>query len=286
MQADLKITCVITTFNRRKYIARAIESVLNQTYQNIEVIVVDDCSADDTADVVRGIRDPRLRYWRQPENRGACQARNRGVELSTGDYVGFLDDDDVWLREKAYRQAELIRAKGYPDWVFGGWEWVDEDSGQVMFRRIPDPSGRIDGLPRWAFNIAIDYLVKREVLIQLPSDIQLKYYVPCDQLMRLEIRGERSFLSEVLVRCTSHHGPRTSDSTAEIQAEEIGTLFERYGKMIRDDKQGCARFKLILGACLIEMKRFRCARRELSAAILCRPAYWRNYYHYIRALRS
>jgi len=89
-----KVSVIIPCFNAEKWVAHAIQSVLNQDYPNLEVIVIDDGSADNSLDVIRSFGD-RIR-WETGPNRGACAARNRGLALTTAEYVMFLDADD-WL---------------------------------------------------------------------------------------------------------------------------------------------------------------------------------------------
>lgn len=94
------VSIIIPTYNRGKYIKKAIDSCLNQTYSNIEVIVVDDCSPDNTKEIVTSYEDKRVKYFRNDENSGAPYSRNRGIELSNGEFVNFLDDDDKLLAKK------------------------------------------------------------------------------------------------------------------------------------------------------------------------------------------
>lgn len=100
---------VIPSYNREKVVVRAINSVLNQTFQDFEIIVVDDGSEDNTEGVVNSIADERIKYVRQ-ENAGACVARNTGVENSRGQYVSFLDSDDEWFPEMLEKQYELYKS--------------------------------------------------------------------------------------------------------------------------------------------------------------------------------
>ena len=100
---------VIPVYNREKVVARAICSVLNQTFQDFEVIVVDDGSIDNTEDVVRGIGDNRIKYIRQ-KNSGACVARNTGIENANGLYVSFLDSDDEWFPRMLEKQLEQYQS--------------------------------------------------------------------------------------------------------------------------------------------------------------------------------
>jgi len=99
------VSVVIPAYNSERFVDEAIESVLRQSHQRIEVIVVDDGSTDGTAARVRAYGD-RVRYFHQA-NAGAGTARNRGLALATGDYIAFLDDDDVWQPEKLEVQLEI-----------------------------------------------------------------------------------------------------------------------------------------------------------------------------------
>jgi len=99
------VSVVIPTYNRALLLSRAIKSVLNQTYLNFEIIVVDDCSTDSTESVVKGFHDDRIRYIRHEKNQGASTARNNGIMASKGEYIAFQDSDDEWLSTKLEKQV-------------------------------------------------------------------------------------------------------------------------------------------------------------------------------------
>jgi glycosyltransferase involved in cell wall biosynthesis len=104
------VSVIIPTHNRRKLLKRAVDSVLRQTYQHFEIIIVDDASTDDTEQEVRSwcMSESRICYIRNEKNIGAAAARNRGVGAATGSYVCFLDDDDEWLPSKLALQLPLM----------------------------------------------------------------------------------------------------------------------------------------------------------------------------------
>lgn len=104
------ISVIIPTYNRARSIARSVRSVLRQSYANLELIVVDDCSTDDTCAIVEGFDDPRLRLIRQPANAGASAARHAGILAATGELIAFLDSDDVFLPEKLDDQMRFFCA--------------------------------------------------------------------------------------------------------------------------------------------------------------------------------
>ena len=100
------VSIIIPTFNRSNYIKRAINSALNQIYEYIEVIVIDDNSYDNTEKIVKSIKDKRVRYYKNSKNMGAPFSRNRGFYLSKGEYINFLDDDDELLPKKIELQLK------------------------------------------------------------------------------------------------------------------------------------------------------------------------------------
>lgn len=104
----IPVTVIIPTFNRLPLLKRAVNSVLNQTVSDIEVIVVDDASTDGSADWLTSLSDPRVRYVRCQQNRGVAAARNRGIAEAANQWIAFLDSDDEWLPDKLYCQTTAL----------------------------------------------------------------------------------------------------------------------------------------------------------------------------------
>jgi glycosyltransferase involved in cell wall biosynthesis len=104
-----KVSIVIPTFNRKDFLARALESVLNQTYENYEIIVVDDGSTDGTKEFIQeNFNDPRLNYFYK-ENEGLpSKTRNFGITKCSGEYIAFLDSDDYWFKDKLKEQVKIL----------------------------------------------------------------------------------------------------------------------------------------------------------------------------------
>ena len=143
------ISVIVPTWNGAKLLPNAIRSILTQEGAgeafDLEVIVIDDCSPDDTPEVIRQF--PTVRYHRLPENGGLSRARNAGLEFATGDYIGYLDDDDLWLPFKLRLQLPLLEAHPEAGAVFGQnivsfhdrvTVWPDErtPSGRVFERLL------------------------------------------------------------------------------------------------------------------------------------------------------
>jgi glycosyltransferase involved in cell wall biosynthesis len=122
----MKVSVIIRTYNRAYIVAEAIESALNQTYGDYEVLVVDDGSTDNTSEVVQRFRDPRLRYVRHERNQGVGAACNTGVAEARGELIAFLDSDDIWRPEKLERQVACMERHPEVDAVFSDIEIIDD----------------------------------------------------------------------------------------------------------------------------------------------------------------
>ncbi|WP_319779132.1 glycosyltransferase family A protein [Maridesulfovibrio sp.] len=107
-----KVSVIIPTYNRAAQICRAVDSVLAQTFNDFECMVVDDGSTDDTAERLADYADPRLRVFRQ-ENMGVSAARNNGIARSGGDLIALLDSDDEWLADKLEKQIPFMEKGGF-----------------------------------------------------------------------------------------------------------------------------------------------------------------------------
>lgn len=187
------VSVVIPAYNRAGLIGRAIDSVLHQTHGNLELIVVDDASTDNTGEVVESIGDARIRYIRCERNAGASAARNTGIAAAAGRFVAFLDSDDIWMPEKLAGQLAAIQACNEPDRAVCYTQViVDSGSSRVVMpatgKRYDEPVG--------------DYVFGDKGLIHtsslmLPRDLAQSTLFPVDQrkhedwdvFLRLEQQG-------------------------------------------------------------------------------------------------
>lgn len=130
------VSIIIPTYNRADKIISCLDSVCNQTYKNLEIIVVDDCSTDNTKEVVLGYHDARIHYHCLEKNSGACIARNKGVELSKGDIIAFQDSDDVWHKEKLEKQLIFMFSGNYEFITCGFYRIKGNKREKIGFKQI------------------------------------------------------------------------------------------------------------------------------------------------------
>jgi glycosyltransferase involved in cell wall biosynthesis len=129
-----KISVIIPSYNRAHCIAACISSVLTQTMQDLEVIVVDDNSTDNTKEVIKKITDPRVKYFCHEKNQGGAVARNTGIKNSSGEFIAFLDSDDLWLPEKLEKQIQLLESKGDDFGLCYTWFILQDPDGNEIMR--------------------------------------------------------------------------------------------------------------------------------------------------------
>lgn len=113
---DLKkglVSIIMPSFNSENYIKESVMSIKNQIYSNWELIIIDDKSTDQTLDIIRSIKDDRINVICLEKNSGAAHARNEGVKLAKGEYLAFLDSDDLWVKDKLKTQVKFMEENGY-----------------------------------------------------------------------------------------------------------------------------------------------------------------------------
>lgn len=142
MEASPCVSVVIATYNYGRFLAEAIESVQRQTMNDLEIIVVDDGSTDETPQVLAAITDPRLRVRRVP-NGGVCVARNTALEMARGEFVAFLDADDRWRPTKLERQTAMFKSEPSLGLVFTNMVRFNESGvfPETQFSFLPDLPG-------------------------------------------------------------------------------------------------------------------------------------------------
>jgi glycosyltransferase involved in cell wall biosynthesis len=197
---EARVSVVIPVHDSETYVAQAIDSVLGQTRPPQEVIVVDDGSVDGTPDVLAAYGD-RLRVIRQ-QNGGVSSAVNRGLGATSGDYVAFLDADDVWVPNKLAIQLEIFDREGDVDAVFGlVQQFLSEDADPSLARTVVIPSTPQAGI------IKTVMLIRREALDRVGGFDETRLNTDfTDWYLRAREQGLTSRVPEVIVARRRIHG--------------------------------------------------------------------------------
>mgnify|MGYP000375070833 CR=1 FL=1 len=131
------VSIIMPSYNTAQYIEKTIESVMEQTYTNWELIIVDDCSSDNTEKIVKGIKDERIKFFRNERNSGAAISRNWALQLAKGRWIAFLDSDDIWFPEKLEKQISFMEDNNI-GFSYTNYEIIDE-SGKEQGIKVTGP---------------------------------------------------------------------------------------------------------------------------------------------------
>ena len=119
------VSIIMPSYNTARYIKNSIDSVLAQTYKNWELLIVDDCSTDNTDEIIAQFNDSRIKYVKNEKNSGAAVSRNRALAQAKGKWIAFLDSDDLWAPEKLEKQLKFMAENGYA-FSYTRYEEIDE----------------------------------------------------------------------------------------------------------------------------------------------------------------
>ncbi len=218
------VSVVLPTHNRAGPLRRAVGSVLEQSFSDLELIVVDDASSDETGQVVGAIADPRLRYVRLDRNVGAPAARNAGIAAARGRLIAFQDSDDEWMPGKLERQVAALQAGDAGDVAFCAFLRTD---GRTA-RRVPGAGLRLGGgdlLPRLLGGNIVStqtLLVPRDRLEEVGGfDERLGRFQDWDLAIRLATVARYHYVNDPLVVIHDTPGNITANDAAGAAALEI-----------------------------------------------------------------
>ena len=269
------VSVVIPTYNRAYCISDSVRSVLEQTYDDLEVVVVDDGSSDNTQEVLEGLGDERIRYIRQ-DNAGACVARNHGVELARGSIVAFHDSDDIWYPHKLELQTDYLKSHSEPC-VFCRLESaLAEDAQDYRPEAIKIyPSERyrpkdlnLTTLVRGNFVSTQTLMGYRDIFLREPFDPTLPRCQDWDLAIRLMSKGQLGFVDEVLVRQIIRKDSISKSGGHLSQA--LCLLADKYQALFQDDP---LLYALFLRKAAILARRYDppCSKELFARSLRVRP---------------
>lgn len=242
-----EVSVILPTRNRSSMLATALRSVVGQIDVDIEVIVVDDASTDNTSETVEALGDPRLRLIQHAMPQGPNAARNRGAAEARGDWLAFLDDDDIWAPDKLVRQLRTAE-ESKADWVYAGSVNVDERL-EVIHGVPPPPPDRVmdvllhyNPIPASASNVAV-----RRAAFEGENGFNedLRACEEWELWIRLAKTGAPAWVPSPLVAYRMHRGNATLDVAAIIEGgrmiEQLHTTLIDWGRFHRWIAQLCLR---------------------------------------------
>ncbi len=209
-----QVSVIISSYNRRRLLAEALRSVLAQRAVDVEVIVVDNGSTDGTQDQLAACQDTRLRIIRNPVSLGSVGGRNTGLANADGEWVGFLDDDDLWAPDKLHAQLEAAYTTGR-NWVYTGCVHIDAQ-GRIISGRPPLPPDEVvQQLPlRYVIPGGMSNLIWRRGCLDVDGllDPRLPFPADWDVSLRLTRRGPPAAVPRPLVAYRQHDTNMSRDA--------------------------------------------------------------------------
>lgn len=269
MSTNPLVSVVIPTYNRAHLLGRALKSVLFQTYEHLDVIVVDDASTDNTEEVLASFRDRRLRYIRHERNKGGSAARNTGIALSEGEYIAFLDSDDEWLPYKVEKHLRVFSEDPGCGVVFSAHIEIDRH-GLTRVHRDMGPEGWIykDLLVSAVVGTTSAVVVKRECFETAGLfDETLPSCQDWDMWIRIAKNYRFRRISEPLVRYY-WHGNQISTNFEAVYKGHLAILQKYKEEIMKLGSWALARHYLRLGHCLRNAGFMKEARRYYLRAML------------------
>jgi glycosyltransferase involved in cell wall biosynthesis len=245
------VTSLIPAFNAAATIRRAIDSALGQTYQNLEVVVVDDGSRDTTSEIAASYERDDVRLIRLSSNQGASGAVNEGIAAAKGEFIAFLDADDEWLPTKLAKQIAALQSNPRAVMATCGCRFVDGDGN--VFREFGMPPPGIDKSEVWRSLLAATFIAKPCVVARTaalravgPFDIDLPVAEDQNMWIRLSMTGEVEFVPEYLTLV--HDAPRSLTKVYADKVDKYVLPMIRRHISQQDARLSSEQVKAILGA--------------------------------------
>lgn len=270
-----EVSIIIPTFNRAHSLPQAVESVLQQDFKEVEVIIIDDASSDDTQKIVRSYKDPRIKYIRLDKNLGAAAARNAGIFVSKGKYIAFQDSDNVWMEGKLKKQMEMFTQ--LPDRVGVLYSSILRISKNKR-EFFPDFQDKLK-----TGNIHAE-LLKRNFIDLCAAVVRRKcFYVsgmfdeelPCYQDWELWIRFSRDFEFYFLdeVHATAYYSEDSISINPYKQIDALRQILQKHQSDFSVHKKIYSKQLIYLGHLLCSYENIRAGRKNLLKALEVSPFY-------------
>lgn len=276
----VKISVVIPTYNRPELLKNSINSVLSQSFPDTEIIVIDDCSTDNTQSVLGNYKDGRLKVIRNKTNMGIAAVRNIGVTNSQGKYIAFLDDDDEWLPGKLEKQLDILEGGSVNlGCVYTGILVINSDGDQVLQTTIPQYRNNI--LKELLFQnfITTSTVVLKKACFEKVGlfDEEIPYGEDYDMWIRIAKEFEYDFVKEPLTKYRIHQTAITKNYVTVINGVERVLLKHR--KLFERNRRAYSNNMLLLGITYCYIGRTKEGIKTFIKAIMAYQFDARLYYN-------
>ncbi len=281
------VSVIIPTFNRRVLLERAVQSVLAQTFEYFELLIVDDGSTDDTRLFLERLRrrDPRVRFLVHEKNRGGSAARNTGIRAARGAYLAFLDSDDTWHPQKLERQVDVLRdAPANVGLIFSGHRLIDKE-GTVMQTWAVDPEfqGELaEPILKGYFYSIITVLARREVFETVGLfDERLPSCQDWDMWIRVSKHYRMRGVPELLADILEHVEPQRISNIVQTRTDGYDAIARKHLRMTSiSDRRIRSKHLFKQGRSFIKRFQLKAARRSFLRSFFYNPLHVRAAFYW------
>lgn len=283
-----KVSVIIPAYNQAEYLCQAIDSALSQTYNNVEIIVVDDGSTDNTQELVKKYTD-KIHYIRQT-NQGSSSARNRALTTATGKYIAFVDHDDIWLKNKLEEEVPFLENNKEYGFIYSGVDFIDENGriiGQRTTYKGEEPT--FDRLYKGPNIICspTNTIVRRKCLEYAGGfDTDIKSSYDYDLWLRLSRKFKFTYFNKILSQYRFHRGNMHKDYEQRLRDHLI--IF-RKPELTHDKNWYQRRFRIAdiyyhIADLYVEESQFLRAAQKYFLAVIVYPLV--GFYHWPNKIKS
>lgn len=231
-----KLSVIIPTRNRCEYLKRAVNSILNQTWENIEIIIIDDASTDKTAQYLTELitNNTYIKFISNDKAIGGSRSRNLGINMATGYYIAFLDDDDTWHPQKAFKQISLLTSSDKYSATTSNFKIIYHNFPINRIKKIPQSNDPQDILKSNYLGGASMCLTYKHLLLQVNGfDECLLSCQDWDIWVKLQNLGKIGIINEVLVDYYFHKSDQITSKISNAYAGRLSFYFKYRHKMTK-----------------------------------------------------
>ena len=271
------VSVIIPTYNRASLLKRAIKSVLDQTYKNLEIIIVDDGSTDRTEEIVKDFSDKRIRYIHHSKNRGVSAARNRGVKSSKGNFIALLDHDDEYLPERIEKSLKVF--KDAPESLGMVWSnfWKVNPVRDVSLngvnkeKKVAFLKYSLEDVKKWMFPMPLTWTIRKKVFEKIGFfDEELGPAEDTDFAIRLCKNFSFYFIDEPLAIYHITKGSLSSNINIE-KLIKIRKIFLEKHLDLKKNRKLIASYLCYIGSDLLRIGQVKEARKCLLKSFITHP---------------
>lgn len=267
------ISVLMPTYNVEKYVEEAVRSILDQTWKNFELIIVDDCSTDKTFAILQKLaqEDLRIKLYRNEANLKICKTLNRAWSYATGNYIARMDGDDVSTPDRFQVLMNFLYTHKKCGLVGSGMITIDETGKELSYSSLVHSNYYIKKVIKYRSPIAHIWIARREVYEKLKGYREIPYAEDADFIFRCVRNGfELANVREYLYKCRIRNG-NTSSTNGVIQSKTFDYVYKLYLNECRQKK---------------ELFSERNLQEHIKSSSKENKSYFRSYYHLMNALKN